>query len=271
MQTSVDVGNVCLNGILFFLRIHAGMHFARFLVTMDAQRLVQCRLLLHKLFMLLHQCRQLILAPLRIESAELQCLFRLHGKRLKLCRMGIHNIVQTHEIALVLAQLAQRLLLARTILRNTRCFLKEHAAILWATVKDVVQSVLTDDAHAVMADARIRKELVDILDAAARIIEIHLAVAVSIEAALDHNLIIVNRKHLVRIVKDEDDLRHAESTACGGAGKDDVLGAQTAQHANILLAENPANSVRNIAFSAAVRPHHGGDPLIELYDDPLGE
>ena len=81
--------------------------------------------------------------------------------------MRIHNIIQTHEITLVFSQLSHRFLLTRPIFRDACSFLKKYTAIFWSTVKDIIQSILSDDAHAVVPDPRICKKLIDILDTAA--------------------------------------------------------------------------------------------------------
>ena len=180
LHAVVDDGDISLKRVLFPLCIHTCTHFARLFITMHAQRLIQSILFLHETPVLLYERRHLILPPLGIETAELHGLFRLRGERLKLCRMRVHDIIQTYEVTLVLTQLAQSLLLARAVLCDASSFLKEYAAVFGAAVEDIVQSVLSDDAHAVMSDARIRKELVDVLNTAARIIEIHLAVAVAV-------------------------------------------------------------------------------------------
>ena len=185
--------------------------------------------------------------------------------------MRIHNIVQAHEIALVFSQFSHRFLLARPIFCDACSLLKKYTAILGTTVKDVIQSILSDDAHAVVPDPRICKELIDVLDAAARVIQIYFTVTVSIEAALDNDLVIVNGKLLVRIVKDKYDLGNTERASCGRASEDDILGTQPAQHTNILFAKNPADGVRDIAFSATVWSDNSRDSLIELDDNPLGE
>ena len=116
--------------------------------------------------------------------------------------MRIHNIIQAHEITLVFSQLSHRFLLTRPVFRDACSFLKKYTALLGTTVKDVIQSILSDDAHTVVPDARIRKELIDVLDAAARVVQIYLTVTIPIEATLDNDLVIVNGKLFIRIVKD---------------------------------------------------------------------
>ena len=147
--------------------MHAFPHFARLFVAMGTQSRLLDLLFPRELIILLQQCRQLIRSALRIERTELHRFFRLYGKRLQFCRMCIHDIIQAYKIALILAQFAQCLLLARAVLRNACSFLEEHAAIFGAAVENIIQAVLPDDAHAVMPDARICKELIDVLDTAA--------------------------------------------------------------------------------------------------------
>ena len=271
LHTPVNQRNVRLERILFLLSLPARTHLARLLITMLVQCLHERLLLPQESLMLLHKRGKLIFPPLLIELTKLHRFFRLHGKRLKLRCLGIHDIVQANEIALVLTQFAQSFLLPRAVLRDARRLLEEHTALLGTTVQDVIQSILSDDAHAIVPDSRIRKELIDVLDTAARIIQIDFAVAVSIKTTLHDDLIVVDGQFLIRIVKDQHNLGNTECTSGGRARKNNVLRAQPAQHTNILLAQNPANGVRNIAFAAPIRSNDCSDPLIELDDNPLGE
>ena len=240
-------------------------------ITMGIQCLSEVFFFVYEFIILLHKRCQLILSAFCIERTELHRFFRLYFQWLEFCRVRIHNVVQAHKIALIFAQLPQCFLLACPIFRDTCGFLKEHTTILRAAVKDVIQSILPDNTHAVMPDSRVRKEPINVLDAAARIVQIDLTVAVPVEAALHDNFVIVNGQLLICIVKDQYDLGNAECAAYSRSGKDDVLGAQPAQHTNILLTENPADGIGNIAFAAPIRSHDGSDSLIELNDNPLGK
>ena len=185
--------------------------------------------------------------------------------------MRTHNIAEAHEISLVFTQFPEGFLLPRAILRDTCRFLKKNAAVLRTAVKNVIQSVLSDNAHAVMPNPRICKELIDVLDATARVIQIYLTVAIPIETSLNNNLIIINRKCLISIIKNQYNFSDAERTPCCRTGKDDVLRAQSAQHADVLFAKDPTNRICNVAFSAAIGAHNGSNPTVKLNHNPLGE
>ncbi|EFW30553.1 hypothetical protein HMPREF9555_00181 [Selenomonas artemidis F0399] len=122
-----------------------------------------------------------------------------------------------------------------------------------------------------MSDTGIGKETVNILDTAARVVEIYLAFPAAIKTAFDDNFLIINGECLIPIVKDEHDFRDAECTPRGGTCKDNIFGAKPAQHSDILFAKNPTNGIRNIAFAAAVRPYNRRNAAVKFHDDAVGK
>ena len=64
----------------------------------------------------------------------------------------------------------------------------KKAAVLRTAVENVLHAVLADDAHAVVADARVGKELVDILEAAAGAVDEVLALPAAVEPARHRHL-----------------------------------------------------------------------------------
>ena len=58
--------------------------------------------------------------------------------------------------------------------------------------------------------------------------------------------------------------RHAERLAAVGAVENHVRHFAAAQRLGRLLAEHPANRVRNVGFAAAIRPDNRGDAGLEI-------
>ena len=67
------------------------------------------------------------------------------------------------------------------------------------------------------------------------------------------------------------DLGKAQSLAAFGPRKYDILHAAAAKGLYALLAHYPADRVRNIALSRAVRAHYRGDPRVEIQINLVGE
>ena len=183
----------------------------------------------------------------------------------------MHNVTQAHEVSIIVTQLAECLLFARAVFCDPRSFLEKNAPIFRTAVKDIVQAILSDDAHTIVSDPCVGKQLIYILDTTAGVIQVYFTVPIAIQSALDHNLLVVNGQRLIRIVKYKNYLCHTQRTPCRRAGKDDVLGTQPTQHTDILFPQNPAHCVGNIAFSTAIRSHNRCDSLIKLDDNSLGE
>ena len=183
----------------------------------------------------------------------------------------MHNITQANQIAIVLPKPAQCLLLARAVLRNPCRFLEKNAPFLGTAVQNIIEAILTDDAHAIVSNAGVCKKLINVLDPAACIIQIDFTVTVTVQTALNDNLLIVNRQGLISIIKDQYHLSDTQRAASGRSCKYNILRAEPPQRADILLAKHPADGVRNVAFSTAVRPHNSRDSLVEHDDDSLSE
>ena len=95
-----------------------------------------------------------------------------------------------------------------------------------------------------------------------------LAAAVEPPAELQDR--VVDRQQPVAVVEDERHVGHPERRALLGAGEDHVLRLAAAE-GPALLAERPAQGIREVALARAVRPDDRADPGPELDDRPLRE
>ena len=261
-------------------RLHA--LFFRF---RSALRRFRCGLFVFRLFALLFrlpprvrerdvalgEARQAILLIFRLEGLIRARLLGAHGERAELRLDFLLDVADAHEVRFRVVELFERLALARLVFRDACRLLEKRAALFGAAVQDVVDAVLPDDAHALVADAGVCKQLVDILDAAARPVEEHLALAAAIQAARDDDFGKIDRQRAVRIVEHERDFGDADPLARGRAGENDVFRFRSAQVPHILLAEHPTNRIGDVALAAAVRPDDGRDARIELDDDLVGK
>ena len=118
--------------------------------------------------------------------------------------------------------------------------------------------------YAIMPQARIRKQVIDILETAAPLVDIEFTLTGTEKPPGDHDLLEVYRQRSV-VVKNQRYLGHAQSPPGRAAGEDDILGLRSAQVADILLAQHPADRIRDIALSTAIRPNDCRDSLIKIY------
>ena len=121
-----------------------------------------------------------------------------------------------------------------------------------------------------MADARVREEVVDILQAAAGTVDVELAFPAAVEPAGHHHFPEIHRQSAV-IGKEQGHLRQPQGLSGGRARKDDVLSPGSAQIADVLLTQHPADSIGDIALAAAVRPYDGGDARVKIYGYLIGK
>ena len=205
-----------------------------------------------------------------MQGIVLARLLRMARERLELRLDLLHDVLHAQQVVLGIRELPHRLALAVAELRDARRLLEEGAAILRAAVEDILHAVLADDAHAVVTDARIREELVDILEAAARTVDEVLALATAVEAARHRHLAEIDGQRAV-VVEDQRDFRNVERAPLRRAREDDVLRARAAQVADVLLAEHPAHGIRDVALAAAVGTDNRRDAVVEFYRDLIGK
>ena len=97
------------------------------------------------------------------------------------------------------------------------------------------------------------------------------AFAAAIHAARYGDLRIIDRQGFILVVEHQRDLAEGKPTAFLGAVEDDVLHLRTSKRLRALFAKHPAHRVRDVGFSAAVRPDHAGDALFKGNLHAIGE
>ena len=150
-------------------------------------------------------------------------------------------------------------------------FVDERAALLGREAEHLIDHALAHDGVAVLADVGLLEEVVEVAQADAGAVQQVLGVAVTIGAAADLDLAVVEGEPAVAVVEGERDLGHAEGRAVAGAGEDDVLLLAGAEEAQALLAEHPADGIGDVALAGAVGADDGGDAGAELEGGLRGE
>ena len=173
-------------------------------------------------------------------------------------------VADAQKIVLGVGQTALGILLAVAEFGDAGGFLENFAAVGRFEGKDLVDAALADVGIALAAKTGVHEQLVDVLEAGKLLVDIVFALAGAEIAAGDHDLGGLDAKAGVGVVEDEGGLGVADGGALGGAAEDDVFHLRAAQGAGALLAEDPADGVGYIRFSAAVRPDDGGTVAAEL-------
>ena len=201
---------------------------------------------------------------LLVQGDELLRLFRLEAQGLHPALQLREDVPQAHQVLLSLVQAALRLLFAVAVAGDARRLLKNLPAVLGTGGHDAVDLALADDGIAVPSQARVHKELVDILQAHGVLVDEVLALSRAVIPPGNGHRIVVEGKAPVGVVDGEGDLGKTQGLPLGGAVEDDVLHFRAAQRAHALLPQHPAHGVADIAFPAAVWPHHRGDAPFKL-------
>ena len=146
---------------------------------------------------------------------------------------------------------------------NARRFLKNLAAIGAFQGQDLIDSTLRNIGITLAAETGVHKQLVDVAQTHALAIDIVFAFARAVIPPGNHQLVRIEFERTVGIVQDQRRLRETHGTALLRAAENDVLHLLSTQRTGVLLAHDPANSVGNIRFSAAVRADDRGNIVAE--------
>jgi len=153
------------------------------------------------------------------------------------------DIASTLEMLIHGSNLFERALLATLVFGNAGRLFNQSAALLRTALQDGVEFSLADDGMSIFAQPGIMQDILDVhKPAGARINQI-LRLARTIHAPRNSDLVKVDRKHMVRIIQNKSDLRHANGFARRRAGENDIFHGLAAQLLGTLFAQNPKDSV----------------------------
>lgn len=146
-----------------------------------------------------------------------------------------------------------------------RRFLENRASVLRLGVHNLVDSALTDNRIAFLCRARAVQKSRKDFHARGLAVKLILAFAVAVKPSCHFHFVAVYVKDAVGVVEGERNLAKGHLPSFIGAAENDVKHLRAAHHFSRLLAENPADSVRNVAFAAAVGADNTRYSLTERY------
>ena len=148
-------------------------------------------------------------------------------------------------------------------MRSALNFVIPAAAVFGLGGENRVDLALGHDGVGRRADAGAHQEMLDVPEAAWLLVEEIFARAIAVDAALYSHLVVVGAKLLLAVREGDRDFREPEGLSRVSAVEYDIHEFRAPERRRALLAENPADCVRNVRFTAAVRTHDGDKARIE--------
>ena len=159
----------------------------------------------------------------------------------------------------------------RLVLGDPGGFFEDRATILRARAQDHVDSALLHHGVSGSRDPGVSEKALNVAKAALCFVEQIFGVPIAINAACHAHIVPVDSKVFLAIGKRERHLREAYRLACVGAVEDHVRHFVAAKRFGGLFPKRPAYGVEHIGFSATVRAHDRGDPLVEVEEGFIGK
>ena len=208
---------------------------------------------------------------------------RLASLPLQRTDLALHlpnGVFQAKKILCSVIKLAEGFLFLLFELGDTSSFLKNHAALLWATLDDLRDLALGHDTVAVATNPGAHEKLLHIAQTAAGSIEKILTSPIAKYAASDGDFIIVQvhpgslEVFVVHIANGDRHFRHARGLATAYAicaAEDYISHLSAAQRLGRLLAKHPSDGVRYIGFAATIWTHNGRDSGLKIQSRSISE
>ena len=176
-----------------------------------------------------------------------------------------HALQKDIEVVVRIGQAPLNFLPARLEHENAGRFLKNGPPILRLGIHDLFDLSLPDDGITFFAQADGMQTIDDVFHAAGLFVDQVFALPAAEQATSHrHFRIIEVRKHVRRIVERESDLTKRLALALLRSAENNVLHVRSAHGLGRLLAEHPADRVRHVAFSAAIRADDARHAVIEF-------
>ncbi len=192
-------------------------------------------------------------------------LLRLFFERHQLLLQKRHHVLHALHILRRLFQLAKAFRFPHAVQTDARHVLENQPPLLRPRRQDLIHPVLPDDGQRPLPEPRGRQELLDILQAAASLIQLEITVPIPKQPARDRHLRRIQRQLMSRIIQDQRHLGTILLRPRLGAGENNILRLLPANIPHILLPQDPAHRIGNITLPAAIGPHDHRHALRKIY------
>ena len=192
------------------------------------------------------------------------CFFRLLFQGLHLFFQFTQYITDTQQILLFILQLPLGGGLPSFKLHNAGGFVKKLSSFFRFSAEDFINLALADDGIAFLADTGIIKKLIHILQSHRRTVHQVFTLPGTVNPPGNGDFIKLDGELVIPVIQCDRHIGIAHGLTDFRTGKYDILHGSAAQLFDALLAQNPADSIRHIAFPAAVWPYNTGDSVMEL-------
>ena len=163
-------------------------------------------------------------------------------------------VFDTFHVHLHAFQLAARLLALLLVLAHAGGFFKKHATVVGLVRKHRLDHVGVHLGIRTGTKTRVKKQSVNVAEAAFLVIDEIFARTVTVHAARHDDFGIVGCERSIAVINHDGNFGKAHGSAFFGTAKDDVLHLAHAERGCLLFAKHPTDGVRNIRLATAVRP-----------------
>ena len=184
-----------------------------------------------------------------LQFQVLFCLLRLSLQRLQLQFQLGDLVADAKQVVLGVLQLLLRLLFPVTVLGNARGLLENLPAVAAFQGKYLIDTPLADVGVALLAQAGVHEQLIDIPEPGRLLIDIVFPVTAAVIPAGDHHLVGIIGQRPVGVVQGQGGLGKAYGSPLLGAAEDHVLHFRASQRFGALLAQHPQNGIGNIRLA----------------------
>ena len=171
------------------------------------------------------------------------CFFGLLPQRLQLELQLGDLVANAQKIVLGVLELALRLLLAVAKLGDARRLFKNFPAVSAFQCQNLVDPALADIGIALLAQARIHEQLIDVPQTGGLLVDIVFAVTGAVIPPGDAHGVRIVGQSPVRIVQGQRSLRKAHRCTLLGAAENDILHFGAPESFGTLLAHDPQNGI----------------------------
>ena len=181
------------------------------------------------------------------------------------------EVLEPLQVAGGFLETARRGVASIAIHPDARGFLEQRAAFLGAVRQEQVDHLGFDDHAGITAEAGAAQQVLDVTQTDGRLVQQVVALARAGKPPSHHDFGVRRGQVAGGVVEVERDFGDVHGAAGGGALEDHVLHLAAAEQPRGLLAQDPADRVRDVRLAAAVGPDNRGDAVLEGERDGVGK